>query len=252
MVYSFRKNLAALTLAAIACAPLVAQDSKPASEPASNAAGAEETAVDVFQPASELESISYILGAQTGDSFRINGIEVDFGAFLRGMQDSIEEAEQPYDAAEKSEIMREWQREVRKRQMAKREVAAGENLEKAEAFLEENKDGEGVVTTDSGLQYTVLEDAEGDPPASTDSVKVHYRGTLLDGTEFDNSYKRGTPAEFGVSGVIKGWTEALQLMAPGAKYKLWIHPDLAYGEQGRPSIPPNSLLVFEVELLEIK
>ncbi len=250
MAYSFGKSLAALTLAAFASAPAMAQDA----EAVSNAAGAAEEAVaaDVFQPATDLERISYVLGAQTGDSFRVNKIELDYGAFLKGLQDSIEGAEQPFTTTEKAEMMRDWQRVIRQRQMEEREMAASKNLEEAESFLEENKSAEGVKTTASGLQYMVIEAGEGDSPTTASTVSVHYRGELLDGSEFDNSRKRGAPAEFGVTGVIKGWTEALQLMSPGAKYKLWIHPDMAYGEQGRPSIPPNSLLVFEVELLEVK
>src|SRR5206468_4108344 len=113
------------------------------------------------------------------------------------------------------------------------------------------KNKKGVKSTASGLQYEVLSEGKGTSPKATDTVKVNYRGSLLDGTEFDSSYKRGQPAEFPVNGVIKGWTEALQMMKPGAKWKLYIPANLAYGEHGRPGIPPNSMLTFEVELLEI-
>jgi FKBP-type peptidyl-prolyl cis-trans isomerase len=122
----------------------------------------------------------------------------------------------------------------------------------AEEFLEQNKSKQGVRTTDSGLQYEVIEAGKGPKPKATDKVTVHYTGTFLDGTEFDSTATRGTPASFSVTGVIAGWTEALQLMQIGAKYRLYIHPDLGYGEKGRASIPPNSLLIFDVELLAIK
>jgi FKBP-type peptidyl-prolyl cis-trans isomerase FklB len=132
--------------------------------------------------------------------------------------------------------------------------AAGETNKKAgDAFLFENKKKEGVVTLPSSLQYTVLAAGSGKTPQKTDSVTVHYRGTLIDGTEFDSSISRGQPATFKVDGVIAGWTEALQLMKPGAKWRLFIPPGLAYGERGSPPrIPPNSTLIFEVELISVK
>src|SRR6202041_2945672 len=128
-------------------------------------------------------------------------------------------------------------------------VMAESPLEKGEKFLAENKTKEGVKTTDSGLQYKVLTEGSGKSPTASDTVVCHYRGTLLDGTEFDSSYKRGQPATFPVSGVIKGWTEAVQLMPVGSKWQLFIPPDLAYGDRGQGPIGPNSTLIFEVELL---
>ena len=128
---------------------------------------------------------------------------------------------------------------------------AQKNGAEAEKFLAANKTKEGVKATESGLQYKVLKEGSGAQPKSSDTVTVNYRGTLMDGTEFDSSYKRGQPATFPVSGVIKGWTEALQLMKVGSKYQLFIPASLAYGEQGRPGIPPNSLLIFEVELMNV-
>lgn len=126
-----------------------------------------------------------------------------------------------------------------------------DNLKKAEEFLAKNAGEPNVMKTDSGLQYMVMKQGEGEKPVAASTVRVHYKGTLLDGTEFDSSYKRGEPAEFQVGGVIKGWQEALQLMSVGSQYKLFIPPDLAYGPQPRPGIPGNSLLIFEVELIEI-
>ena len=125
-------------------------------------------------------------------------------------------------------------------------------LEKAEEFLEANKKNEGVIVTESGLQYIILKDAEGPKPGPTDKVKTHYHGTYLDGRVFDSSVDKNEPIVFAVNGVIAGWTEALQLMSVGAKYKLFVHPTLAYGERGHPAgIPPNAALIFEVELLAI-
>src|SRR5207253_8354801 len=134
----------------------------------------------------------------------------------------------------------------------KQEKQAQQNSSAGEKFLAENKTKEGVKTTTSGLQYKVLKDGNGAQPKSSDTVTVNYRGTLIDGTEFDSSFKRGQPATFPVTGVIKGWTEALQLMKVGSKFQLFVPANLAYGEQGRPGIPPSSALIFEVELMDVK
>ncbi|MCI5220111.1 MAG: FKBP-type peptidyl-prolyl cis-trans isomerase [Candidatus Electrothrix sp. LOE2] len=132
------------------------------------------------------------------------------------------------------------------------ETAGSSNKKTAEEFLEKNKGKNGVITTKSGLQYKIIKKGGGDKPTPTDTVKVHYRGTLLNGTEFDNSYKRQSPVTFRLDQVIPGWTEALQLMTVGSKYQLYIPPDLAYGDRGAPpSIEPDSVLIFEVELIEI-
>jgi len=140
-----------------------------------------------------------------------------------------------------------------KKMMEKRTAKGDSNKKEGEAFLVKNKAKKGITTTQSGLQYEVLKTVKtGKKPTTKDKVKVHYKGTLLDGTEFDSSYKRNKPAEFPVTGVIKGWTEALQLMKVGEKYKLYIPSNLAYGPRGRPSIPANSVLIFEIELIEIK
>lgn len=233
----------AAAMLAVAPLALQAQDT-PAEAPAATGAAAAATM-------NEVQTVSYIMGTQMGDSLRQNKIEIDIDAYLKGLRAGLENTEQPFTPQEKAEIMRDFQNKVRERQQAEREQESVTNLEAAEKFLAENKGKEGIVTTESGLQYQVLAAGDGANPTDASRVKVHYRGTLLDGTEFDSSYGRGTPAEFGVGQVIAGWTEALKLMKPGAKYKLWIHPDMAYGKQGRPSIPPNSALVFEVELLEI-
>jgi FKBP-type peptidyl-prolyl cis-trans isomerase len=144
-----------------------------------------------------------------------------------------------------------WQKKMQQKQAAAKAKVASENLAKGKAFLEANKTKEGVKVTDSGLQYKVIEEGTGESPTASDKVRVHYRGRLVNGQEFDSSYKRGKPAEFPVTGVIKGWTEALQLMKEGAKWELYIPPELAYGTQDRPGLPGNSTLIFEVELLDV-
>jgi len=242
------RHVATLFAAALlVAAPVVSQAQDPA------AAAAKAVEVGAIDPAKldEKQTVSYIMGSQMGESLRQNKIEIDFDVFLAGLRAASEGKDTAFTPEQKAEVMRKFQEQVRERQMAEREAESATNLEAAEKFLAENKAKEGIVTTESGLQYQVLAAGEGESPTDASRVKVHYRGTLLDGTEFDSSYGRGTPAEFGVTQVIDGWTEALKLMKPGAKYKLWIHPDQAYGKQGRPSIPPNSCLVFEVELLEI-
>lgn len=190
---------------------------------------------------------SYGLGLSLGTNLKRSGVEpgeVDLDLFARGMKDAASNSGQMTEAEARNAIMA-YQTEARKALAARNKTAAAE-------FLAANKSKEGIVTTASGLQYKVLASGAGDSPKSNDTVTVHYKGTLLDGTEFDSSFKRNQPATFGVGQVIKGWTEALQLMKPGAKWQLFIPPDLAYGEQGRPGIPPNSLLNFEVELLSVQ
>jgi FKBP-type peptidyl-prolyl cis-trans isomerase FklB len=153
---------------------------------------------------------------------------------------------------EMNKTLVELKRKVTAAQQEERKMAAEKSRAEGEAFLAENAKKEGVVTLPSGLQYKILKDGAGASPQATDNVTVHYRGTLIDGTEFDSSHKRNQPATFRVSGVIRGWTEALQRMKPGAKWRLFIPAKLAYGERGTGSaIPPNSALIFEVELLKV-
>ena len=149
--------------------------------------------------------------------------------------------------------LQEFQTEMITKMMEERTKKAAENKEAGDKFLAENKTKEGVKTTESGLQYIVEKEGEGDSPAAEDTVEVHYRGTLLDGTEFDSSYKRNEPAKFPLNRVIKGWTEGVQLMKKGAKYKFFIPSELAYGEGGAgEQIGPNSTLIFEVELISFE
>ncbi|MGM3389141.1 FKBP-type peptidyl-prolyl cis-trans isomerase [Stutzerimonas stutzeri] len=192
--------------------------------------------------------VSYGIGRQLGEQLRDNpppGISLD--AVIEGIRDAFSGAESRVDAqalnASFAVIRERMQAEAQK----KAEAAAGEG----KAFLTENAKREGVTTLASGLQYEVLNAGEGTKPGVQDHVRTHYHGTLIDGTVFDSSYQRGQPAEFPVGGVIAGWTEALQLMGVGSKWRLYVPSELAYGAQGVGSIPPHSVLVFDVELLAV-
>ena len=200
---------------------------------------------------SDQEKNSYALGQQLGQDLKKGGVTVAPEMVAEGIKDALA-GESRMDEGEIAAAMEGLQQQMMEHHMAAREEMAGENLKKGKDFLETNAKREGVKTTESGLQYEVVEEGQGPTPGPNDKVTVHYRGTLIDGTEFDSSYKRGNPATFPVSGVIPGWTEALQLMKEGAKYKLFIPADLAYGERGAGQvIGPNSALVFDVELIKV-
>lgn len=194
---------------------------------------------------------SYGLGANYGKLLNRQSIEIDMESFIAGVKDGMTN-ESLLSDQEVQAVLKAITDELRARSTQRREQQAEANRKQGEDFLAENAKKDGVVTLKSGLQYKVIQDGEGRIPSARDTVKVHYRGTLIDGTEFDSSYKRGNPASFGVNGVIKGWTEALQLMKEGSKWQLFIPSELAYGARGTGnSIGPNSTLVFDVELLEI-
>jgi FKBP-type peptidyl-prolyl cis-trans isomerase FkpA/FKBP-type peptidyl-prolyl cis-trans isomerase FklB len=203
-------------------------------------------------PAIKLESdddkVAYAIGQQIGSSMKSQGLRINANVIAASIEDVLDNK----PARMKPEEMQAAMMKMREGLMAKQESAGKDNLEKGAKFLEENKKNPKVKVTDSGLQYEVLAEGKGASPKSEDTVKVHYTGTLIDGTKFDSSYDRNEPAEFPVGGVIKGWTEALQMMKPGAKWKLAIPAELAYGPQGRPGIPANSVLAFDVELIEVK
>ncbi len=197
----------------------------------------------------------YATGVQSAMQAMQQGASVQ--DILRGIQDIMAGKESAYSEAEVmaafeviQKLQQERQAEMERSQAAQGEKAV-ENQEKGEAFLKDNAAREGVVTTLTGLQYEVIEAGEGAKPAATDRVTVHYTGRLLDGTVFDSSVERGEPARFALNQVIPGWTEGLQLMSPGAKYRFWIPASLAYGERGPPSIGPNQVLDFEVELISV-
>ena len=199
----------------------------------------------------EENRIAYSIGANIGQNLVAQGLVdgIDLSAFIAGMMDSIS-GEPLLDQATMMAALQTFMQ----RQADEAAAALNENLAASEAFLAENGQRDGVVTLESGLQYEIMESGpDGPSPSTTNSVLAHYHGTLTDGSVFDSSVDRGEPASFGVSQVIAGWTEALQLMKVGDKWRLFIHPDMAYGEASpTPAIPPNSALVFEVELLEIR
>lgn len=194
---------------------------------------------------------SYMIGVNIGTNFRNDMPDVELDLVLEGMNDALGEAVSISDE-DQQKIMQDLQKAMMEARRKKMEEQKVENEAIAKDFLETNKGKEGVQSTESGLQYKVL--TKGDKtekPAATDKVTVHYAGRLIDGTEFDSSIKRGKPASFGLNQVIKGWTEGLQLMSPGDKYEFYIPPALGYGPRGQSKIPPNSLLIFEVELISI-
>ena len=195
------------------------------------------------------DKVSYIIGMDIGNNLKKQLIDVDLNILTKGLKDAFTGAKSLLTEKEIQETMTAFQKEM----MAKKEEVAKQNKKDGEAFLAENKKKEGVKTLPSGLQYKVIKTGTGKKPKSTDTVTVHYRGTLINGTEFDSSYKRGQTVSFPVSGVIPGWTEALQLMEEGAKWQLFIPSNLAYGEKGAGNvIGPNATLIFEIELVSIQ
>lgn len=193
------------------------------------------------------EKISYALGASNGEYFKQQGIEVNTDTFMKGFKDGLAGTNQ-FTQAEMEQIFNEFQQMMQKKQNSMTEV----EKEKGKAFLAENKKKEGVIETASGLQYKVVTMGTGAKPSATDRVKVHYHGTLLDGTVFDSSVERGEPITFGLNQVIAGWTEGVQLMPIGSKFIFYIPSNLAYGDRAAGSIKPGSTLIFEVELLDIE
>ena len=195
---------------------------------------------------------SYAIGMNIGKSIHRDGVDVDPNILLRGMKDALAGGKTLLTEDEAKTVMTNLQANLRKEQAEKAQVAADANKKAGDAFLADNKTKEGVVTLPSGLQYKILTQGTGPKPTATDTVVCNYKGTLLDKTEFDSSYSRNQPLTIPVGGVIKGWTEALQLMPVGSKWELFIPSDLAYGPQAKGPIGANSTLIFEVELLSIQ
>jgi len=198
--------------------------------------------------ADENARINYAVGYQVGGDFKRQGLDLDLDIVVRGVADALAGTEPAMTEAEMREALQEVQQQVTAARQAKAEADAAEQRAAGQAFLDENKGKEGVQVTESGLQYKILESGTGRQPGPTDQVKVHYRGTRIDGTEFDSSYQRGKPAELRLDRVIKGWTEGLQLMKEGGKAQFFIPSELAYGERGRLG---NQTLIFDVELIEV-
>ncbi|MFW5791027.1 MAG: FKBP-type peptidyl-prolyl cis-trans isomerase [Desulfohalobiaceae bacterium] len=199
--------------------------------------------------------VSYSLGVELGRSLQESAspYELDPGVVARGLQDALSGKKPLMDEKDMEEALAEFREIVASRQQEQRRQLSQANLEQGTAFLEANAEKQDVVQLPSGLQYQVLQKGDGPTPGLDQTVTVHYRGTLLDGTVFDSSYERGQPATFPLKGIIKGWQEALKRMPKGSKWRLFIPPDLAYGEQqAGPHIGPNSVLIFDVELLGIE
>ncbi len=202
--------------------------------------------------ADEKSRVSYAIGMMLGNNWKQQGLDIDPEIAAKAIKAVQTGGDTLLTTEQAQETLSSFQKEFRVKQQAKQAEAGVKNKAEGEAFLAKNKSQTGVTTLPDGLQYSVITAGAGPIPAASDIVSVNYRGTLIDGTEFDSSYKRGQPAQFPVGGVIHGWTEALQKMPTGSKWKLFIPAELAYGESGRPGIPPNSTLIFEVELLSIQ
>ncbi len=212
-------------------------------------AGAEEQAA----LKTKKDKLSYSIGADLARNLKGQSIDVDPDIVAKGIKDVLTGSKALMSEEEIREAITELRQEIMAKQALEAKKIGDKNKKEGEEFLEANKKKEGVKTLPSGLQYKIIAEGTGKSPKATDTVTVNYRGTLIDGTEFDSSYKRGQPATFPVNGVIPGWTEALQLMKEGAKWELFIPPSLAYGERGAGGvIGPNSTLIFEVELISVK
>jgi FKBP-type peptidyl-prolyl cis-trans isomerase FklB len=200
----------------------------------------------------EKDKQSYAIGLSVGKNLHQDAIDVEPKFVLQGLQDALANGKIQLTDDQIKTVMTDLQNQVRQKREEKRLALVETNKKTGAAFLAANATKEGVVTLPSGLQYKILTAGTGPKPTASDSVVCNYRGTLLDGTEFDSSYKRGQPVTLNASAVIKGWTEALQLMPVGSKWQLYIPPDLAYGERGSGPIGPNATLIFDVELLSIQ
>ncbi len=195
---------------------------------------------------------SYSLGYTFGKSIKAQGFDLNLDVYSSGIRDALGGTNPQLSQEEIQKSIGEVQKRVMAAQQKLFQETAAKNLAEGKAFLEENRKKEGVKTLPSGLQYKIFTEGSGKTPKASDQVTVNYKGTLIDGSEFDSSYKRGTPATFRVDKVVRGWTEALQLMKEGSKWQLFIPPELAYGDRGSGPIPPNTPLLFEVELISIK
>ena len=195
---------------------------------------------------------SYSLGYQFGQSLKLQGLDINLEVYTSGIRDALGGTKPPLSQEEMQKTVSELQQRLMAARQKELKEMGVKNLAEGKAFLEENKKKEGVKTLPSGLQYKVLKEGTGKTPKATDEVTVNYKGTFINGTEFDSSYKRGKPATFQLDKVIRGWTEALQVMKEGSKWQLFIPPELAYGDRGGGPIPPNTTLIFEVELISVK
>ena len=251
-------NAVAQTSAAPSQTPPAKKPAAPAAKKTPSAAAKTGTTAKKQEAVTSLTSAkqkaSYAIGMNWGNGLHRQGIDVDNDALFQGMKDALAGGKTLLTEDEARSALMALQSEMQAKQQAKAAQEGEANKKEGDAFLAANKSKEGVVTLPSGLQYKILTPGTGPKPTASDSVVCNYKGTLINGTEFDSSYKRGEPATFPVTGVIKGWTEALQLMPVGSKWQLVIPSDLAYGPRGTPGGPigPNATLIFEVELISIK
>lgn len=198
------------------------------------------------------DKVNYSIGMDIGNTLKMLSVDVNLDILVQGIRDVLSGNKTLLTAQESRDTIIAFQKEMKAKQMERMKELGEKNKKEGETFLAENKIKEGVITRPSGLQYKVIKEGTGDMPKPTDTVTTHYSGTLIDGTEFDSSYRSGQPATFKVNGVIPGWTEALQMMKAGSKWRLFIPPHLAYGERGAGrDIGPNATLIFDVELLSI-
>jgi FKBP-type peptidyl-prolyl cis-trans isomerase FklB len=230
---SYRKLILATAVALLTTITSVAQDASP-------------------ELKTDKDKFSYALGMNFGENFRKQGLDLDPALFAKAFAEAFNTGKTTMSEEDMKTVLTAAVQEIRKKQAALQAEKAQQAQADGEKFLAANKTKEGVVALPSGLQYKVLKQGTGEKPTLDDTVICNYKGTLIDGTEFDASEKHGGPATFPVKGVIKGWTEALQLMPVGSKWQLFVPSDLAYGAQGPPEIGPNATLIFEVELVSIK
>jgi FKBP-type peptidyl-prolyl cis-trans isomerase FkpA len=251
---------ATCALALAACKPIEKGAAAAGDKADAKADAAEGAAGKIEGLPTEKQQISYMIGMDIGKSLKPMKDEVDMATLQRAINDVFADKKPLLNDEQAMKVMQAFatkmqakQQEEMAKKQAEMEAQGKKNIEEGAKFLAENGKKPGVTTTASGLQYQVVTEGKGPKPKAADSVKVHYTGTLLDGTKFDSSLDRNEPAQFVLNSVVPGWTEALQLMPVGSKYKLWIPANLGYGEQGTPGgpIPPNATLVFEVELIEI-
>ncbi|MGH8107209.1 MAG: FKBP-type peptidyl-prolyl cis-trans isomerase [Arenimonas sp.] len=257
MILNVRNTLAPLALVAVilssaACKGNSAGGEKEASKEAEKAEKHEPVIKGIAGLDTERKQFSYMIGMDIGKSISPVKDEIDVETLVEAMKTVMKDGKPLLTDEQAKQIGQAFGERMMAKQMAERELAVKKNLEEGVKFLAENKKKPNVKTTESGLQYMIMRPGNGPKPKATDIVSAHYLGTFLDGKKFDSSYDTGQPAEFVLTNVIPGWTEGLQLMSVGSKFKFWIPADLAYGAEGQGRMPPNATLVFEVELQAIK
>ena len=246
-------SVAAASITMAACKPIEADGAAAGGEKAAEGDTKAEGGTKYPGLPTEKAQDSYMIGMDLGRNLKPIKDEIDMKIVNQALQDVLDDKKTKLTEEQMMEIAQSFAQRMQEKQQAEAKAKAETNLAEGKKFLDENGKKEGVQTTASGLQYKAIKPAEGPKPKASDTVKVHYSGTLLDGTKFDSSYDRGEPVTFSLEQVVPGWKEGLQLMPVGSKYMLWVPGDLGYGESGTPGgpIPPNATLVFEVELLEI-